>query len=67
MAEHHQAQPQRYGTDRRGRYDDQPPQRHAARHGQQRQARAAGEAIAGEREPDWPPPLPPGGDEEIPF
>jgi hypothetical protein len=46
----------------RGRYDDQAPQRHA----QQRRAQRAGEAIAGERDPGWPPPIPDGGD-DLPF
>jgi hypothetical protein len=57
------AQPQRTdnGPDRAGRSDDQA--RHAQRHVQQRRARAVGEAIAPDREPDWPPPIPPGGDD----
>jgi hypothetical protein len=59
-----QEQP-RHGTDRRGRYEDQAPQRHAQRHVARREAQRVGEAIAGPR--DWTPePIPDGGD-DLPF
>jgi hypothetical protein len=61
-AEQRPAPSPRHGTDRAGRYDPAPQQRHA----QRARAASAGRAIAGEREEGWPPRLPDGGD-DVPF